>query len=59
LTKKAIEVHALVELQGDNPDNYTSEMTPCVSSGQDAERQLIKFHDQYICTDMLNPYEEY
>jgi hypothetical protein len=59
LTKKAIEGHALVELQGDNPDNYTSEMTTCVTSGQDAERQLIKFHDQYICTDMLNPYEEY
>jgi hypothetical protein len=59
LTEKAIEGHALGELQGDNPDNYTSEMTSCVTSGQDAERQLIEFHDQYICTDMLNPYVEY
>ena len=34
-------------------------MTSCVASGQDAEEQLIEFHDQYICTDMLNPYVEY
>jgi hypothetical protein len=59
LTKKAIEGHALVELQGDNPANYTSEMTTCVTSGQDAEIQPIVFHDQYICTYMLNPYNEY
>ena len=60
LTKKAIEGHALVELHGaDYPANYTSEMAACIASGQDAEKKLIEFHDQYICTDMLNPYDEY
>jgi hypothetical protein len=34
-------------------------MTSCVASGQDAEKQLIEFHDQYICTAMLNPYHDY
>ena len=60
LTKKALEGHALVELHGaDYPANYTSEMAACIASGQDAEKKLIEFHDQYICTDMLNPYDEY
>ncbi len=34
-------------------------MTACIANGQDAERQLIEFHDQYIFTEMLNPYHEY
>jgi hypothetical protein len=34
-------------------------MTSCVASGQDAEEQLIEFHDQDICTAMLNPYHDY